>query len=109
MLEQAVFGFGDFVFRHLHFVLQSLVGLVRFHLRGLIFVLADAVCPLLDVQLVFLAVLHRGDLRGFAFFHFGFGASHAGVHFGDFLWEGGQARADILQTRVDALQVEQVL
>ena len=109
LLEQAVLGFGDFVFGHLHFVLQSLVGLVGFHLRSLVFIFANSVFPLLDVQFVFLAVLHRGDLRSFAFFHFRFGAGYAGVHFGDFLGEGGEARADILQTRVDALQVEQVL
>ena len=60
LFEQAVFGFGDFVFGHLHFVLQGFIGFVGFYLRGLIFVFADAVFPLLDVQFVFFAVFYGG-------------------------------------------------
>lgn len=60
LFEQAVFGFGDLVLGHLHFVLQGFIGFVGFYLRGLVFVLADAVFPLFDVQLVFLAVFYGG-------------------------------------------------
>ena len=68
LLEQAVFSFGDFVFGHLHFVLQGFISFVGFYLRGLVFVFADAVFPLLDVQFVFFAIFHGGELGGFAFF-----------------------------------------
>jgi len=60
LFEQAVLSFGDFVFRHLHFVLQGLIGLVGLYLRGLIFVFADAIFPLFDVHFVFLAVFYGG-------------------------------------------------
>ena len=42
LLEQAIFGFRDFLFGHLHFVLKSFVGFVGFDLRGLVAVFADA-------------------------------------------------------------------
>src|SRR3984885_15150354 len=109
LLEQAVFGFGDFVLGVLHFVLQRFVRFVGFHLGGLIFVLAHAVFPLLHVQLVFLAVFYRGELRGFALVQFCFSGGDAAVYFRGFFGQRRQARPHNLQARVHALQVEQIL
>jgi len=109
LLEQAVFGLGNFLLGHLHFVLQGFIGFVGFDLRGLVLVLADFFFPTLDVELVFLAVFHGGELRGFALFDLGFRGGDAGIHLRDFLREGGQARADIMQPRVHGLQVDEAL
>src|ERR1700733_6457295 len=66
LFQQAVFRFGNFFFRHLHFVLQSFVSFVRFNLGSLIFVLPYFFLPSVDVEFVFLAIFDGGKLRGFA-------------------------------------------
>ena len=103
LLEQAIFGFRDFLFGHLHFVLKSFIGFVGFDLGGLVAVFADAFFVLLDVEFVFLAVFYRGELRGFALLELGFRGSDAGIEIGDFFGKSGESGANIVEPNVYAL------
>ena len=109
MFEQAVFSFRDFLLGDLHFVLERAVGFVGLDLRSLVAIFADPVFPAFDVELVFLAVFHVGELRGFAGVNAGFRGGDAGVGIRDLLREFREAGADIGQANVDILQVEKIL
>ncbi len=106
LLEQAIFGFGDFGFRSFDFVLQGFVGLVRLYLRALLSILAGAFFPLLHVEIVFLAVLDRGKLSGFGFFEACFRASEAGVDLGEFSGEPGEPLTSFVQSQVGVLKLQ---
>ncbi len=84
-------------------MLKSLIGFVGFYLGALVAVFADAFFVLLDVELVFLAVFYRGELRGFALLEFGFRGSDSRIEIGDFLWKSGQAGANVVEPHVYAL------
>ena len=109
LFEQAVFGFGDFLFGELHFMLERAVGFVGLDLRSLVAIFADAVFPAFDVELVFFAVLHVGELRGFARVNAGFRGGDARIGIGDFLREFRKPGADVGQADVHILEVEKIL
>jgi len=48
-------------------------------------------------------------LRGLALLEFGFRGSDARIEVSDFLWESGQAGANVIEPHVHALQFEEVL
>jgi len=81
LFKQAIFGLGDFVFGHLRFVLKRFVGFVRFYLEHLVFIFADSLLPLLDVEFVSFAVFDGGELGSLALLDVGASGRDAGVDF----------------------------
>ncbi len=109
LFEKAILGVGGFLIGHLSFVLQSLEGVVGLDLIGLIAIFAALLFPLLDVQLVFLALLESGQMRGLRRFQFGPRRRDARFDFSEFFGNGREPRANFAQTHIHGLQLDKVL
>ena len=109
LFEQAVFRLGDIFFRHLYFMLERLVGFVRFDLRSLVAVFADSFLELLNVQFVFFAVFDYGELFGFAFGEVGLRGGDTSIRIREFFRVCGKVRANVMQPYVDRLQSQKIL
>ena len=109
LLEEAIFSAGNFGFRHLHFMLERLIGLVRLYLGTLIPVFGNPSLPLFDVKFIFLTLFEGGKLGGLALLDLCLGACQARFCVSQFFRNFGEPPADLTQACVDALQFKQTL
>lgn len=107
--EEPVLGFGDFIVGHLRLVLESLEGVVGLHLIRLVLVFLGLFFPLLDVELVFLALFKGVQMGGLGVIEFGASRSHTRIQFRQSLRKSCQARAHVQEMNIDRLQINQVL
>lgn len=109
LLEQPVFGLCNFVFSSLRFMLESLKRFIRLHLIGLIPIFLGLFFPLLDIQLIFLAIFQGGEVGGLGMIEFRASRRDASFHSGEALRELSQPRSHVLKMSVDGLEVKQML
>src|SRR5580700_5016582 len=109
LLEQAVFSVGGLGIGIGSFVLKSLERVVRFYLIGLIPVFAAFLFPLLDVQLVSLAIFQRGQMSSLRRLQLKSRRRYARIHLAKFFGNSRKTPAHIRKPNIHSLQRKKML